>query len=57
MTDSDNCPHINTIVFKGPELVDFCLDCGFFLREDNVWGPLDLPEDDLDYPDMWEVPK
>jgi Zn ribbon nucleic-acid-binding protein len=54
--DSDFCPHLNTVTQmpnNGDEPFDECLDCGFVYRDDQTWGPAELPEDDRDYPDMF----
>jgi len=53
--DSDFCPHLNTVMqMTEDEMYLQCLDCGFVEREDGSWGPEELPEDDQDYPDMYE---
>lgn len=55
--DSDFCPHLNTMWQKTEdECFLQCLDCGFVERDDGSWGPEELPEDNRDYPDMFEVP-
>ena len=58
IVDPDFCPHLNTVTQmpnNGDEPYTECLDCGYIHRDDQTWGPAELPEDDQDYPDMFGV--
>jgi hypothetical protein len=56
--DPDFCPHLSVVSgWLNGEITDQCLDCGDFHREDGTWGAMELPADDRDYPDQFEVPE